>query len=100
MRPSSGKHSAGAKANAEHEAAVAAKAAVVDGGGEARRGEAILTRIFLPGCPFAVHVDPGRPTAASSFLRDAITEHSAGERLLLRVQMRDEYGNQVTTDDH
>ena len=92
-----GKHAAGAKANAEqHEAAVAAKVAVGDGGNEARRGESILTRIFLPGCPFAVHVDPGRPTAASSFLRDAVTEHPAGERLLLRVQMRDEYGNQVT----
>ena len=52
-------------------------------------------RVFLPGCPFHVSVRPGRASAASSFVRDtsALASVHAGERLLLRVQMRDDFGN-------
>jgi hypothetical protein len=51
-------------------------------------------RLFFPGCPFTLHVAPGHASAVGSYLRDGnILSQVAGERLVLRVQLRDEYGN-------
>ena len=52
------------------------------------------TRLFFPGVPFPLHVGPGKASASGSFLRDgAISTLVAGERLVLHVQLRDEWGN-------
>ena len=61
-------------------------------------------RSFLPSCPFPLHVSPGRPKAAGSFVADTNIakpeEHTngravftAGDRLSIKLQLRDEYGN-------
>ena len=52
------------------------------------------SRIFFPGCPFQMVVKSGRPSASGSYLRDGgISAFTAGEKLILRVQLRDEFGN-------
>ena len=60
------------------------------------------TRSFFPGCPFLLHVSPGKACATNSSVR-AVSgmsaeerpdgELSAGERLTCKVQLHDEYGN-------
>lgn len=60
-------------------------------------------RSFLPGCPIPLHINAGRPSAERSIVADsnlvlAADEHApstftAGDRLLVKVQLRDEYGN-------
>ena len=53
------------------------------------------TRLFLPGCPSFLHVSAGRTSATGSFLRENVahTNLTAGDRLVLKMQMRDEYLN-------
>lgn len=57
-------------------------------------------RMLLPGCPMAMRVAPGKPSAAASFIRELDVEDSpmvagmtAGEKLALKVVLRDEYEN-------
>ena len=52
-------------------------------------------RLFLPGCPHPLHVNAGPASASGSYIKDAASfaQVVAGERLVLRVQARDEYGN-------
>lgn len=55
------------------------------------------TRTFFPGCPFALHVAPGKASASASAVREAgaLSEGGlgAGERLSFKVQLHDVYGN-------
>ena len=53
------------------------------------------TRLFLPGCPLLLHIAPGQCSANVSFLRESggLTNLVAGDRLMLKMQLRDEYGN-------
>ena len=60
-------------------------------------------RSFLPGCPFPLHVHAGQPNASGSFIADVNLTggdessepkgFTAGDRLLLKVQLRDEFAN-------
>lgn len=53
------------------------------------------TRAFLPGCPFSLQVNAGHAAATGSSIRDSatLTAFTAGDRLVLKVQTRDEFQN-------
>ena len=54
-------------------------------------------RSFFPGCPLNLHVSPGRAAASASSVRDTSALMgvglSAGERLSIKVQLHDTFGN-------
>ena len=59
------------------------------------------SRVFLPGCPSQLHVSAGRASSIGSYIRDSanLTNVAAGERLVLRVQTRDEYNNNAALQE-
>lgn len=62
-----------------------------------------MTRNFLPGCPFLLPVKAGRASAIRSSVRivrerDAALSYTAGERLSIKIQLRDEHGNSAVLD--
>ena len=56
------------------------------------------SRSFLPGCPFSLHVGAGKASATGSLVKDvaAVGPLSAGDRLVLKVQICDEFNNHAS----
>lgn len=50
-------------------------------------------RTVLPGSPFSLSVNAGPPTAVGSRIVDSVDALTAGERIGLRLQLQDDYGN-------